>query len=74
MLTAHHPARTPQPWEIAQHFDARLESLLLFVDLQTVYTCGLQALGYPPTWLDTDEEADIVEAAVMDFLRTRYNV
>ena len=74
MLTAHHPATTPQPCEIADHFDERLESLLLFVDLQTVYHVGLQALGYPPTWIDMDEEADIVEAAVMDFLRTRYNV
>ena len=73
MLTARHPATTPQPWEIAEHFDARLEPLLLFVDLQTVYHVGLQALGYPPTWIDMDEEAAAVEAAVMDFLRTKYN-
>ena len=74
MLTARHPATTPQPWEIAEHFDARLEPLLLFVDLQTVYHVGLHALEYPVTWIDTDEEADIVEAAVMGFLRMTHNV
>ena len=74
MLTARNPPITPQPWQIAEHFDARLESLLMFVDLQTVYRVGLQALGYPPTWIDMDEEASIVEAAVMEFLRTKYNV
>ena len=74
MLTARNPPITPQPWEIVEHFDARLEPLLMFVDLQTVYTCGLQALGYPPTWIDLDEEASIVEAAVMEFLRMKYDV
>lgn len=74
MLTARKPPAIPQPWEIAEHFDARLEPLLLFVDLQTVYHVGLEALGYPPTWLDLDEEASTVEAAVMEFLRTKYNV
>lgn len=70
----HRPATMPQPWEIAEHLDARLSPLLNFVEPETVYHVGLEALGYPITWIDTDEEASIVEAAVMDFLRDKYNV
>lgn len=29
-----------------------------------VYAVGLEALGYPPTWVDTTQEADLVEAAI----------
>lgn len=74
MITMDHPHTPPQPWEIVEHFDTRLSPLLLFIDPQTVYHVGLQCLGYPPTWIDTDDEAAAVEAAVMDSLRTKYHV
>ncbi len=46
---------------------------LLFpaVDLigpELVYSIGLESLGYPPTWCDTQQEADQVEAAITKFL------
>lgn len=33
-----------------------------------VYSVGLKALEYPPTWADTQEEADLIEAAVIKHL------
>ncbi len=33
-----------------------------------VYSVGLQALGYPPTWADTKAEADAVDAAIIKHL------
>ena len=38
---------------------------------ELVYAVGLEALGYPPTWVDTKQEADQVEAAVMEFLERK---
>lgn len=35
---------------------------------ELVYSAGLETLGYPPTWADTQEEADTVEASVIRFL------
>lgn len=31
---------------------------------ELIYSIGLPALGYPPTWADTKQEADLIEAAV----------
>lgn len=36
-----------------------------------VWGIGLQALGYPPTWVDMVEEAEIVKAACLKQLRER---
>jgi len=33
-----------------------------------VYAVGIECLKYPPTWVDTKPEADLVEAAIDDFL------
>jgi len=38
---------------------------------ELVYAVGLESLGYPPTWVDTKQEADQVEAAVMEFLERK---
>lgn len=32
---------------------------------ELVYAVGLQALGYPPTWVDTQAEVDAVDAALI---------
>jgi hypothetical protein len=49
-----------------------LHSLINLVGARVVYDVGLQVLEYPPTWVDTHQEADLVEAAVFEFLRSRY--
>lgn len=38
---------------------------------ELVYAVGLESLGYPPTWVDTKQEADQVEAAVIEFLERK---
>jgi hypothetical protein len=38
---------------------------------ELVYAVGLESLGYPPTWVDTKQEADQVETAVMEFLERK---
>lgn len=49
-----------------------MHSLIRLVGPRVVYDVGLQVLEYPPTWVDTHREADLVEAAVFEFLRSRY--
>ena len=49
-----------------------MHSLIRLVGPRVVYDVGLQVLEYPPTWVDTHHEADLVEAAVFEFLRSRY--
>lgn len=51
-----------------------MQSLVKLVGPQTVWDVGLKVLEYPPTWVDTHAEADIVESAVFEFLRSRYRV
>jgi hypothetical protein len=36
---------------------------------EIVYDIGLMILDYPPTWVDMDEEAAAVEAAVIGYLQ-----
>jgi len=45
--------------------------MLDLIGPEIVYAVGLKALEYPPTWVDTKEEADQVEAAVMVFLTAK---
>lgn len=45
--------------------------MLDLIGPEIVYAVGLEALGYPPTWVDTKPEADQVETAVIDFLETK---
>ena len=49
-----------------------MHSLIGLVGPRVVYDVGLQVLEYPPTWVDTHTEADLVENAVFVFLRSRY--
>ena len=42
--------------------------MLDLVGPELVYSIGLKVLGYPPTWVDMQEEAAEVEAAVVEFL------
>lgn len=35
---------------------------------ELVYSVGIEALGYPPTWVDTVEEVRIVDAALVKHL------
>ena len=41
------------------------------VEYELVDAVGLESLGYPPTWVDTKQEADQVEAAVIEFLERK---
>jgi hypothetical protein len=45
--------------------------LLDMIGPELVYSIGLECLGYPPTWVDLKEEADLVEAAVIEFLEKK---
>lgn len=38
---------------------------------ELVYVVGLETLGYPPTWVDAKQEADQVEAAVIEYLERK---
>lgn len=49
-------------------------ALVDLVGAETVYDVGLKILEYPPTWVDTHSEAEIVESAVFEFLRKQHNV
>ena len=40
---------------------------------ELVYSVGLKALEYPPTWVDTKQEADLVEAAIDKYLEAKAN-
>lgn len=51
-----------------------LFSLIDLAGTAVVYDVGLAVLEYPPTWVDTHEEAEIVETAVFEFLRRKYCV
>ena len=50
-------------------WDPRLHSLVDICGPAIVYDVGLLVLEYPPTWVDTDEEAAAVEAAVIGHLQ-----
>ena len=45
-----------------------LQSLLMFVAPPVVWRAGLLVLGFPPTWVDTDEEQQAVETATLEAL------
>ena len=45
----------------------RMFPLLDFFGPELVYAVGLKSLEYPPTWVDTKQEADQVETAVIEF-------
>ena len=52
--------------ELTQYFWHWLMFPLLdLIGPELVYSIGMEALDYPPTWADTKEEADLVEAAIV---------
>lgn len=52
--------------ELTQYFWHWLMFPLLdLIGPELVYSIGMNALDYPPTWVDTKEEADLVEAAIV---------
>jgi hypothetical protein len=55
--------------DIRTGWDPRLHSLVEICGPAIVYDVGLLVLDYPPTWVDTDEEAAAVEAAVIGYLQ-----
>ena len=50
---------------IEYHWHWLMYPCLDFFGPETVYAIGLGVLGYPPTWVDTKQEADSVEAALV---------
>ena len=61
------PAFTEKLW------DWRMFPMLDLLGPELVYAVGLKSLGFPPTLVDTKEEADQVEAAVIKFLKNEGN-
>ena len=59
------PALTPYLWHWL------MIPLTDMLGPELVYAVGLEALAYPPTWVDMKEEADLVEAAVIEFLESK---
>jgi hypothetical protein len=55
--------------DIRTGWDPRLHSLVEICGPAIVYDVGLLVLDYPPTWVDTDDEAAAVEAAVIGYLQ-----
>ena len=55
--------------DVRTGWDRRLQSLVEICGPAIVYDVGLLVLDYPPTWVDTDEEAAAVEAAVIGYLQ-----
>ena len=53
--------------EIPYHWHWILFPLLEQYGPELVYAVGLNALGYPPTWVDLAEEAAKVEAAMKTY-------
>lgn len=53
----------------ASRWPDELQSLLMFVAPPVVWRAGLLVLGFPPTWVDTNEEQHAVEAATLEALR-----
>jgi hypothetical protein len=60
------PTMTPYRW------DWLMIPLTDMFGPELVYAVGMKVLGYPPTWVDMkQEEADLVEAAVIKFLERK---
>lgn len=59
------------PDEIQFHYHWLMFPMLDLLGPELVYAVGLESLGYPPTWVDTKQEADQVEAAVIEFLERK---
>jgi hypothetical protein len=55
--------------DVRTGWDPRLHSLVELCGPAIVYDVGLMVLEYPPTWVDTNEEAAVVEAAVIGYLQ-----
>jgi hypothetical protein len=58
---------------VSERWHWLLHSLIELVGPTVVYDVGLRVLEYPPTWVDSHGEADVVESAVFDFLRSKYS-
>jgi len=54
----------PEPW--AAEWPRELTDLLAIFPPDLVWQIGLQALGYPPTWADTDKEFQAVRTAILE--------
>jgi hypothetical protein len=59
----------PAALQDVSQWPGELQSLLMFVAPPVVWRAGLLVLGFPPTWVDTNEEQHAVEAATLEALR-----
>lgn len=59
------------PDAVSFHWHWIMFPLFELVGVDWVYSIGFKALGYPPTWVDTAAEADKVESAIIEFLKTK---
>jgi len=56
------------PERVPYHWHWSMFPLIDLVGLELVYAVGLKALGYPPTLVDTQIEANVVDSALMKHL------
>ena len=59
------------PDQVPFHWHWIMYHLVELMGADWVYSIGFQSLGYPPTWVDTAAEADKVERAITEFLKTK---
>lgn len=60
--------------EVQFHWHWTMFPMLDLFGPALVYSVGLQALGYPPTFVDMKEEADLVEAALLNHVQKEYGL
>jgi hypothetical protein len=56
--------RDVDPTKIYESWHWLFFPMLEMLGPELIYSIGLTALEYPPTWANTKQEADLVEAAV----------
>lgn len=59
------------PAQIPSHWHWIMYPLIDLLGPELVYAVGLQALGYPPTLVDTQQEVDQVDAALIKYLECK---
>lgn len=58
------------PESVPFHWHWLMFPILDFFSPELVWSVGLDVLGYPPTLVDTKEESDAVEAALIERLNS----
>lgn len=57
---------------LPHHWHWIMFGLLDLLGTELVYEVGLKCLGYPPTWVDTPEELQLIDSAIAEHLKGKY--